>query len=250
MRRQGVKDKWRELTLLCQFRKIDPLILKRDEAYIGVLIDDLITKGTEEPYRMFTSRAEHRILLRQDNADVRLTAFGHAVGTQTDEAMFHVERKIASTDDLIKFIKKEGIKPAEVNPLLAEKKSAPLKQQVKINNLLSRPELTLEDLVGVHETLKAKVGEIDRSHDGAVEQAEILLKYEGYIGREEDMANKLTRLDHVKIPSSVDFSKLNGLSAEAVEKLTSIKPVTIGQATRVSGVSPSDISVLLIHLGR
>lgn len=226
------------------------LVLSRDEAYIGVLIDDLITKGTEEPYRMFTSRAEHRILLRQDNADLRLTPLAFDLGLQSSEALFHVEQKMKGTDDLLKFIKKEGIRPEQVNPKLEEKQSAPINQQVKLNGLLLRPELTMNDLVEVHEGLQKKVKEVASIHPDAVEQGEIRLKYEGYIDREQEMAGKLRRLDHVKIPDGLEYTTLKSLSAEAVEKLSTIRPTTIGQASRVSGVSPSDVSVLLVHLGR
>jgi tRNA uridine 5-carboxymethylaminomethyl modification enzyme len=228
----------------------NPLILKRDEAYIGVLIDDLITKGTDEPYRMFTSRAEHRILLRQDNADIRLTPLAHELGLVSDERLFHVEQKIKCTDELLIFLKKEGVTPEEANPLLEENGCALIKQQVKLQSLLLRPEMSIDKLILASTSLKNEVERLNNIHPETSEQAEIKLKYEGYIGREQEMAGKLRRLDYVGIPEKIDYRLLKSLSSEAVEKLTSIKPSTIGQASRVSGVSPSDVSVLLVYLGR
>ena len=226
----------------------DPFILNRSDAYIGVLIDDLITKGTEEPYRMFTSRAEYRILLRQDNADLRLTPIGHAIGLASDEALENVNYKLKGTKEIISFLRKEGVKPEQINPLLEEKGSSPIKQQLKLEGLLSRPQLNLTDLVENHPPLKEFVSAY--KEEAIPEQAEIQVKYEGYIAREQEVADKLGRLDTVKIPSDVDYTKLSSLSSEAVEKLSSLRPATIGQASRISGVSPSDVSVLLIYLGR
>jgi tRNA uridine 5-carboxymethylaminomethyl modification enzyme len=225
----------------------DPFILSRSDAYIGVLIDDLITKGTEEPYRMFTSRAEYRILLRQDNADLRLTPMAHAIGMVGDLELARVHTKLSGTNEIMKFLGKTGVTPGDANPILTELESSPLKQQVKLDSLIIRPHLNMDAIRRMsHET-----NSFLTSYDSVVvEQAEIQLKYEGYISREQEVADKLNRLDTVKIPNDVDFSKLGSLSSEAVQKLTAIRPENIGQASRISGVSPSDINVLLIYLGR
>jgi tRNA uridine 5-carboxymethylaminomethyl modification enzyme len=228
----------------------EPFILGRSDAYIGVLIDDLITKGTQEPYRMFTSRAEYRILLRQDNADIRLTPLAHDLGLQDDIALERVNRKAAAASELILALRKEGVSPNTANPVLAGVGSAPLTQQVKLSSVITRPHVTMEHVLEMSEAVRALADKLTLDHEDAVEQAEILLKYEGYIVREEEVALKLARLEELAIPSSVDYWQLASLSIEAKEKLTKIRPVTIGQASRVSGVSPSDISVLLIHLGR
>lgn len=228
----------------------DPLILSRSEAYIGVLIDDLITKGTQEPYRMFTSRAEYRILLRQDNADVRLTAKAHALGLQDDLALAKVESKIEAANKLISALRKEGVSPDIANPILNEVGSSPLSQQVKLASVITRPHVTMEHVLQMSDQVNALANELNAIHGDAVEQAEILLKYEGYIAREEEVALKLSRLENVTIPDAMDYTAIKSLSTEATQKLSAIRPVTIGQASRVSGVSPSDISVLLIHLGR
>ena len=228
----------------------DPFILSRSEAYIGVLIDDLITKGTQEPYRMFTSRAEYRILLRQDNADVRLTPIAFELGLQDQEAMDRVNRKVNAAKELIGALRKEGVSPEVANPVLDLVGSSPLSQQVKLASVLTRPHVTMEHVLEMSQNVRELAERLHVEHDEAVEQAEILLKYEGYIAREEEVALKLSRLEEVSIPTSMDYSGLKSLSSEAKEKLSKIKPVTIGQASRVSGVSPSDISVLLIHLGR
>jgi tRNA uridine 5-carboxymethylaminomethyl modification enzyme len=228
----------------------DPFILSRSEAYIGVLIDDLITKGTKEPYRMFTSRAEYRILLRQDNADIRLTPLGHQLGLADDEQMDHVNKKIQGTNEFKKYLRTLGITPSEVNPLLLSKDSSPINQQVKITSVLTRPQIQLKEIADVLPELNNKCLEMKEIHEDILSQTEIQLKYEGYIDREEEMAAKLSRLENVKIPEDIDFRQLKSLSTEAVEKLTAISPRTIGQASRISGVSPSDVSVLLIYLGR
>lgn len=228
----------------------DPFILSRSEAYIGVLIDDLITKGTQEPYRMFTSRAEYRILLRQDNADVRLTPIAFELGLQDQEAMDRVNRKVNAAKELIGALRKEGVSPEIANPVLDLVGSSPLSQQVKLASVLTRPHVTMEHVLEMSQNVRELAERLHVEHDEAVEQAEILLKYEGYIAREEEVALKLSRLEEVSIPASMDYSGLKSLASEAKEKLSKIKPVTIGQASRVSGVSPSDISVLLIHLGR
>ncbi|MCG8576230.1 MAG: tRNA uridine-5-carboxymethylaminomethyl(34) synthesis enzyme MnmG [Flavobacteriales bacterium] len=228
----------------------EEFILKRSEAYIGVLIDDLITKGTKEPYRMFTSRAEFRILLRQDNADLRLTKIGYDLGLASDDALKKVEEKIEQTEEVKKILSKTSIAPDEINELLEERNSARIKQKMKAGMLLQRPHIGLNDLMEISTFLKGKIESIENLRVDVLVQAEIQIKYAGYILREEENAEKLSRLENVKIPAHTDYSKLPSLSAEAVEKLKAIQPKTIGQASRVSGVSPSDVSVLLVHLGR
>jgi tRNA uridine 5-carboxymethylaminomethyl modification enzyme len=228
----------------------DPFVLSRSEAYIGVLIDDLITKGTNEPYRMFTSRAEFRILLRQDNADERLTPLGHAIGLADDLALEKVERKQALTKQLKTKLREIGVSPTEANPMLQEKNSAPINQQVKASSLITRPHITLADLVEVNQETATAVHAVLEQDPLAVEQAEIILKYEGYIEREEEQAQKHLRLENLSLPATLDYGQIKSLSIEAKEKLSKLQPATLGQAARVSGVSPSDISVLLVHLGR
>jgi tRNA uridine 5-carboxymethylaminomethyl modification enzyme len=225
-------------------------VLGRNDAYIGVLIDDLITKGTKEPYRMFTSRAEFRILLRQDNADLRLTQIGCEIGLADDLSLKRVENKISGTDKLIRAMRNIGVKPEAANERLTVLGSSPIDQQVKLSSLITRPFVSSDDLKMWSEEFNSVAMEVLLEHPDSLEQAEIVLKYEGYIQREEEMANKLNRLENVKIPEELDYREMKSLSIEAKEKLSKIKPVTIGQASRVSGVSPSDISVLLIHLGR
>lgn len=225
-------------------------ILNRNDAYIGVLIDDLITKGTKEPYRMFTSRAEYRILLRQDNADLRLTPIGFDIGLADEDSLRRVENKNTGTSKLKKSLRNIGIAPEKVNSFLEEVGSTPISQQVKLSALVTRPQVGISDIISLSDELKPIVKEVMDLHTDSVQQAEIQLKYEGYIQREEELANKMNRLEDVRIPDSLDYSTLLSLSSEAKEKLIKIRPVTIGQASRVSGVSPSDISVLLIHLGR
>lgn len=222
-------------------------ILKRSDAYIGVLIDDLITKGTEEPYRMFTSRAEYRILLRQDNADLRLTALGHSIGMIDDERMEKLNRKIEDIKSVKRILTKVGITPVEANNILAAYNSSPIKQQVKAVELLIRPHIHIDDICRMSAEINEKLSSFSRE---VIEQAEIQLKYDGYINREQEVANKLNRLEDVVIPEGIDYKDLKSLSSEAVNKLTSISPKTIGQASRISGISPSDVNVLLIYLGR
>lgn len=228
----------------------EPFILSRSEAYIGVLIDDLITKGTNEPYRMFTSRAEFRILLRQDNADERLTPLGCAIGLADQNALEKVERKQALTKQLKSRLRTIGISPQEANPMLIQKESAPIQQQVKVSSLITRPHIALSDIVEVHKETEMAVAEIMQQDPLAVEQTEIVLKYEGYIEREEEQAQKHQRLENLVLSEDLNYFEIKSLSIEAKEKLSKIQPATIGQAARVSGVSPSDISVLLVHLGR
>jgi tRNA uridine 5-carboxymethylaminomethyl modification enzyme len=232
-------------------RKVNGLsdfILNRNDAYIGVLIDDLITKGTKEPYRMFTSRAEYRILLRQDNADLRLTPLGFEIGLASEEDLLRVDKKRSATEQLIKSFRAIGVTPDQANPSLESVGSSPIQQQVKFNSLLTRPQVSLETIGSVNQEVISAIDIASHEHVDSVIQAEIVLKYEGYIQREEEQALKQSRLEDVKIPESLDYKGIKSLSLEAVEKLMKIRPVTIGQASRVSGVSPSDISVLLIHL--
>lgn len=225
----------------------DPLILKRSEAYIGVLIDDLITKGTEEPYRMFTSRAEHRILLRQDNADLRLTDIAHDFGLIDNETYDRVQEKREQVSQLNRKLQKIGVTPEEANPILEEKESNIITQQVKLKQILSRPHISMDDLLEMSESLRVYTDDLSPE---VIEQAEIQIKYEGYIKREEEVADKLSRLENVSIPDSITYSDLKNLSAEAVTKLSEIRPSSIGQASRISGITPSDVNVLLVHLGR
>jgi len=225
-----------------------PFVLKRHEAYIGVLIDDLITKGTEEPYRMFTSRAEYRTLLRQDNADLRLTPKGHALGLASQERLDRVKIKQEKTDLFVAFLKKTSVKPEDVNPILLSKDSAPISQSMKMFKIAARPQLTFNEVRQF-----PKVSEFINEQgidDEVVEQTEVHVKYAGYIEKEKNNADKLTRLEHVSIPENFDYHKVKSLSIEARQKLTKIKPVTISQASRISGVSPSDVSVLLVFMGR
>jgi len=228
----------------------DDFILSRSEAYIGVLIDDLITKGTKEPYRMFTSRAEYRILLRQDNADLRLSPLGHAIGMLSDDAMQRVQLKKNGVADFKSKLKVIGVTPNAANPILAGVGSAEINQQVKFASLITRPLVGLDQLREMNSELDGLINHFESIHADIPVQTEIQLKYEGYIQREEEMALKMNRLDDLKIPFDVDYSLLNSISLEAREKLSAIKPATIGQASRISGISPSDISVLLIYLGR
>ena len=226
----------------------DPFMLRRDEAYIGVLIDDLITKGTEEPYRMFTSRAEYRTLLRQDNADERLTPLSHKVGLASEERLKTMELKKKQSDDLVTFFEKTSIAPEVVNPILEERGSSKMKQSDKMFKVFSRPQIHLSDMVQF-DKVAAYIAENNLEKD-VLEQAEIKVKYSGYIAKEKLNADKLSRLENIKIPANFDYSKLKSLSYEAKEKLSKIRPVTISQASRISGVSPSDISVMLVYMGR
>ena len=226
----------------------DPFILTRSEAYIGVLIDDLITKGTEEPYRMFTSRAEYRTLLRQDNADFRLTPMSYKIGLAKEERLREMEHKKTKSDGFVSFLTNTSISEKVANPILEANGSSPMKHSDKIYKVLSRPQLVLDDLLEV-DAIKEYI-EKEELNKEVLEQAEVQIKYSGYIQKEKNNADKLSRLEHVRIPDNFDYKQLKSLSYEAGEKLSKIKPVTIAQASRVSGVSPSDISVLLVHLGR
>ncbi len=234
----------------CKLNGKPDFILSRSQAYIGVLIDDLITKGTKEPYRMFTSRAEFRILLRQDNADLRLTPLSFEVGLADQAMLDRVRKKAELTELIIRVINEISILPDEVNPMLESKGSSTITQSVKVNSLLLRPHIGLADLRACCPKLDQALLNVDAGNQAALEQAEIQMKYAGYIDRERDMADKMNRLEDLKIPGDLDFKSMPSLSSEAVDKLTKIRPATLGQASRISGISPSDISVILIHLGR
>ena len=223
-------------------------VLKRNEAYIGVLVDDLITKGTDEPYRMFTSRAEYRTLLRQDNADIRLTSLSYELGLADVNRLKAVDYKVAKTEKLISFLKNQSYTAVEVNPILINKDSAPVKQSDKISKIFSRPNVGRNDIVQI-ETVSDFLA-AEQIDDIIFEQAEIQIKYSGYIEKEMINAEKLNKLDNIKIPSSFDYDFLSSLSNEAKEKLNKIKPSNLSQASRISGIKPSDISVLLVKLGR
>ena len=226
----------------------DPFILKRSEAYIGVLIDDLINKGTEEPYRMFTSRAEYRILLRQDNADIRLSPLAHKMGVMgMDKRMERVNEKVAAAEAIEKHFRETSVAPDAINAYLEEKESTPLKQKVKQHLVLLRPHINID---GMRNSLPKMDTFLQQFDAESVNLAEINMKYEGYIKKEQEMVAKMNRLEEVRLKEDFDYHELVSLSAEAREKLTQIKPMTIGQASRISGVSPADISVLLIHMGR
>lgn len=225
----------------------EPFVLKRHEAYIGVLIDDLVTKGTDEPYRMFTSRSEYRLLLRQDNADVRLTPLSHDIGLASDERMTKVASKISNYESIIKYFKNTSADPLEVNAYLEGINSAPLTQKWRYFNVLSRPDVSIKDLAEHAPDINTLVSSVDGD---TVMQAEILMKYEGYIEREKENAEKVAKLDNYKIRNDFDYKSVNSLSLEARDKLTKLRPETIGQASRISGINPADISVLLVHLGR
>ena len=228
----------------------EEFVLKRDQAYIGVLIDDLVTKGVDEPYRMFTSRAEYRILLRQDNADIRLTELSYNLGLADKERFDRFIKKTEERDKLIKFIKDYSVDPNLVNNKLIELGTAPIKQKRKLFDIILRPQVKIKDLTDMIEKLDDAINNIKESKDEIIEATEVLLKYSGYIEREQKLAEKLNRLEYVKISENFDYNILKSLSIEARQKLNKIKPTSIGQASRISGVSPSDISVLLIHIGR
>ena len=225
-----------------------PFILKRNEAYIGVLIDDLITKGTEEPYRMFTSRAEYRTLLRQDNADLRLTPMAFELGLASEERMKRVIEKQDKTDLFVKFLIETSIKPEVINPILEANKTAPISQSMKMFKIAARPQLDFQDIQKIPD-VATFISENNIDNE-IIEQTEVHVKYAGYIEKEKNQADKLNRLENVAIPSNFDYSKVKSLSIEARQKLAKIKPITISQASRISGVSPSDISVLLVYMGR
>jgi tRNA uridine 5-carboxymethylaminomethyl modification enzyme len=229
-------------------REEEPLILRRSEGYIGVLIDDLVNKGTKEPYRMFTSRAEYRILLRQDNADLRLTPIAHKLGMQgMEERMERVRAKQQAEAEISKFFHKNSVDPDQINGYLEQKGSAALRQKVRLHSVLIRPKIGIEDLRAVLPFVDEFLSKFDPAF---VRLAEVNMKYEGYIRKEQEMVQKMNRLEDVRLHDNFDYQQLPSLSAEAREKLSTLRPRTIGQASRISGVSPSDISVLLVHMGR
>jgi tRNA uridine 5-carboxymethylaminomethyl modification enzyme len=225
----------------------EPLILKRSEAYIGVLIDDLITKGTEEPYRMFTSRAEYRTLLRQDNADLRLTAIGYQQGLASTERYGRVMEKQAAVENIINRFRSISVEPDALNPFFASVGSAPMTQKQKLAQLVLRPGIGAQDLIQAVPALQA---EFSSCATLDMEQAEIQLKYAVYIGKEKEMVARMTQMEDLEIPETFDFSKVQAISAEAKEKFKRIQPRTLGQASRISGINPSDIQILMVYMGR
>ncbi len=230
---------------------LEQLVLSRDEAYIGVLIDDLVTKGVDEPYRMFTSRAEYRILLRQDDADMRLTPRGHELGLVDDERYALMVSKREQRDRLIEFTRNFSLKPALINDALEALGTSPLKQGVKLVDLILRPQITIMSLVPYIDALRHEVEKLeDDRRDEIIEAAEILIKYQGYIDREKLVADKIHRLEELRLPSTIDYASMKSLSTEARQKLEKIRPVTVAQASRIPGISPSDINVLLLLMGR
>ena len=226
----------------------ESFILKRNEAYIGVLIDDLITKGTEEPYRMFTSRAEYRTLLRQDNADIRLTPKGYDLGISSEKRLRRMEEKLSKAEAFVGFFRTQSIKPEDANPILEAKQSTPIRQSDKLFKIFTRPNIGIED-VRKFEPVESYIRDHNLDNE-VIEQTEIQVKYSGYIAKEKNNADKLTRLEYVKIPKGYDYSQIKSMSYEAREKLKNVQPVTVAQASRISGVSPNDISVLLVYMGR
>ena len=229
---------------------LEPIVLRRDEAYIGVLIDDLITKRVDEPYRMFTSRAEYRILLRQDNADARLTEKSYNFGLATEERLNHYKNKYEKVNELVDFLKTTNISPERINGLLESKGTPGISNKARLAQILTRPQINLADMIGVIDSLKDNYDLSVESVRNIVEEAEIIVKYEGYIDKEREVADKLNRLENVKLSPDFDYYALNSLTMEAREKLTKHKPQTLGQASRISGISPADISVIAIFLGR
>lgn len=225
----------------------NPLILQRHQAYIGVLIDDLVTKGTEEPYRMFTSRSEYRLLLRQDNADIRLTQLSHSLGLANEDRLNLVKAKIQNYEGIINYFKNNSAEPSEANPYLESINSTPLTQKWRYFNVLSRPDVSIKELAKHCNDIKNLISELD---DETIHQAEVLMKYEGYIERERENAERVTKLENYKLKDDFDYKSIASLSLEAKDKLSKLRPATIGQASRISGINPADISVLLVHLGK
>lgn len=233
-----------------KLEEMDPFILRRSDAYIGVLIDDLITKGVDEPYRMFTSRAEYRILLRQDNADLRLTPLGHKLGLASDIRLRKVNKKLEWIEKIKTLVRATSVSPDQVNGLLKSNGTAPIRQKVKLDALLLRPQISFNQLIRHLDFLNNFISEIGDDKEEIVEETEILIKYEGYINKEQEIAEKLSKFDDMPLKPDFDYLGLSSLSTEARQKLSRLRPATIGQASRISGVSPSDISVLLVFLGR
>lgn len=225
----------------------EPLVLKRSEAYIGVLIDDLVGKGTEEPYRMFTSRAEHRILLRQDNADLRLTEIGHKIGLADEKRWTVFEKKKNEINQVYKVVQNHSAQPDVYEKLLTKKSTGGLKQAIKLDKILGRPNISLGDCIVSDADLKEKIDSITQS-EFVTEQVEIQIKYAGYIQKEFELAEEMSKQEHMRIPDKIDYTRIKSLSAEGVHKLSKVQPETIGQASRISGVSPSDIAILMIYL--
>lgn len=234
----------------CYLHDIEPFVLRRDEAYIGVLIDDLITKSVDEPYRMFTSRAEYRILLRQDNADARLTEKGYEIGLVTEERLSRYRNKYDKIEELVDFLKNTNVNPDLINPVLERKGTPGIANKMRLAQILTRPQISLSDILPVIDVLNSKYDISIESVRNIVEEAEIMVKYEGYIDKEREVADKLSRLENVKLSPDFDYYSLNSLTMEAREKLTKHKPLTLGQASRISGISPADISVIAVFLGR
>lgn len=228
-------------------REQNPFILKRSDAYIGVLIDDLISKGTDEPYRMFTSRAEYRTLLRQDNADLRLTELSYRMGLASQERMEQTRYKLESVEKLKQVLSEVSITPEEINSFLESKNSAPLTQKQKAQQILLRPGISLEAFVQASPTLQELTAGYNRE---ILEQAEIQVKYDVYIEKEKDLVQRMSQLEDLEIPDSFDYNKISSLSAEALQKFKKIKPRTLGQASRISGVNPSDVQILMVYMGR
>jgi tRNA uridine 5-carboxymethylaminomethyl modification enzyme len=228
----------------------DQFILRRSDAYIGVLIDDLITKGVDEPYRMFTSRAEYRILLRQDNADLRLTPVGNKLGLASDDRLSRVNKKLGWIEKIKTIVKTTSVSPEQVNGLLESIGTAPIRQKVKLDTLLLRPQISFNQLIGHLDFLNNLATDIGEGQEEIIEETEILIKYEGYISKEQEIAEKLSKFDDMPLKPDFDYHSLSSLSTEARQKLSRLRPATIGQASRISGISPSDISVLLVFLGR
>jgi len=226
---------------------LEPIVLKRSEAYIGVLIDDLVNKGTEEPYRMFTSRAEFRILLRQDNADLRLTELSYKIGFAEQERLDRMFEKRKATDEIIRFLREFSIEPGDINTYLESRETSPIGQKMKLEKIITRPQIGLMDLIKNVPLVNAHLAQFEREF---IEQAEISVKYDGYIAKEQEQVQKMDKIENVRLKQDFDYMSLPSLSMEARQKLSKIKPETLGQASRISGVNPADISVLMVYLGR
>jgi tRNA uridine 5-carboxymethylaminomethyl modification enzyme len=238
------------INAVLKLRNKKPFVLKRDEAYIGVLIDDLVTKGVDEPYRMFTSRAEFRILLRQDNADERLTGKAYEIGIATKERIIRLKEKLNMTEEIIEFIKSENVCPAKINSYLSKRDTNGIKQKVKAITLAGRPQIKLEDLLEqIPGTERLDYSKSNRKSE-IVEAAEIKIKYSGYIERERNIAEKMSKLEDLPIPNDIDYNELISISTEGRQKLSKLNPATIGQASRISGVSSSDVTILIMYLKR
>jgi tRNA uridine 5-carboxymethylaminomethyl modification enzyme len=225
----------------------EPFILRRSDAYIGVLIDDLISKGTDEPYRMFTSRAEYRTLLRQDNADIRLTERSHKLGLASDQRLENVQAKLAAVDRIKKVLTDTSIEPDEINSYLEQKESTPIREKQKLNQIILRPGISLEEIILVSPTASALLKDEMRDH---LQQAEIQVKYDVYIGKEKELVSRMSQMEELEIPQAFDYSRVQSISSEAREKLNRVKPRTLGQASRISGINPSDVQILMVYMGR